>query len=129
MFSKIKVRKHIEQNFHSVAGIMPQGWDLRMLGVKNLSVRICDDAPSTACSSYTYRHLSLSLFSSSFSFFFLSLFQLLSVQGLPLLSLVSCVSTSHDCPLLCFLQNNKDDTKHCRPKKCLFTTLFFGDTL
>ena len=29
---KIKDRKHIEQNFHSVAGVMPQGWDLGMLG-------------------------------------------------------------------------------------------------
>ena len=27
-----KNRKHIEQNFHSVAGAMPQGWDLRVLG-------------------------------------------------------------------------------------------------
>ena len=28
VFSQIKDRKHIEQNFHSVAGSMPQGWDL-----------------------------------------------------------------------------------------------------
>ena len=28
VFSQIKDRKHIEQNFHSVARIMPQGWDL-----------------------------------------------------------------------------------------------------
>ena len=27
-----KDRKHIEQNFHSVAGVMPQGWDLGVLG-------------------------------------------------------------------------------------------------
>ena len=27
-FLQIKDRKHIEQNFHSVAGVMPQGWDL-----------------------------------------------------------------------------------------------------
>ena len=27
-FLQIKDRKHIEQNFHSVAGFMPQGWDL-----------------------------------------------------------------------------------------------------
>ena len=32
VFSQIKDRKHIEQNFHSVAGIMPQGWDLGVLG-------------------------------------------------------------------------------------------------
>ena len=28
VFSQIKDRKQIEQNFHSVARIMPQGWDL-----------------------------------------------------------------------------------------------------
>ena len=28
----MKDRKHIEQNFHSVAGVMPQGWDLGVLG-------------------------------------------------------------------------------------------------
>ena len=31
-FLQIKDRKHIEQNFHSVAGVMPQGWDLGVLG-------------------------------------------------------------------------------------------------
>ena len=51
MFSQIKDRKHIEQNFHSVDGVMPQGWDLGVLGVKNLSVGISDGAPSTAHSS------------------------------------------------------------------------------
>ena len=54
MFSQIKDRKHIEQNCHSVVGIMPQGWDLGMLGgggVKNFSVGICNGAPSTARSS------------------------------------------------------------------------------
>ena len=25
-------RKYIDQNFHSVAGVMPQGWDLGVLG-------------------------------------------------------------------------------------------------
>ena len=30
-FLQIKDRKHIEQNFHSVAGVMPQGWDLGVL--------------------------------------------------------------------------------------------------
>ena len=33
MFSQIKDRKHIEQNFHSVAWIMPQGSDFGALGV------------------------------------------------------------------------------------------------
>ena len=36
VFSQIKVRKHIEQNFHSVAGIMPQGWDLVGAGGQKL---------------------------------------------------------------------------------------------
>ena len=54
MFSLIKDRKHIEQNFHSVAGIMRQGWDLGVLGVKNFSVGICDGAPSTAHSSLQF---------------------------------------------------------------------------
>ena len=31
VFSQIKDRKHIEQNFHSVAGVMPQGWDFGVL--------------------------------------------------------------------------------------------------
>ena len=54
MFSQIKDRKHIEYNFHSVVGVMPQGWDLGVLGgggLKNFSVGICDGAPSTARSS------------------------------------------------------------------------------
>ena len=37
MFSQIKDRKHIEQNFHSVAGVMPQGWDLGCWGSKALA--------------------------------------------------------------------------------------------
>ena len=44
MFSQTKDKKHIEQNFHSVAGVMPKGWDLGVLGVKNISMGICDDA-------------------------------------------------------------------------------------
>ena len=54
VFSQIKDRKRIEQNFHSVAGIMGQGWDLGYWGgggVKNFSLGICDGAPSTARSS------------------------------------------------------------------------------
>ena len=60
MFSHIKDRKHIEQNFYSVARVMPGGGggggggggDLGVLvGVKNFSVGICDGAPSTARSS------------------------------------------------------------------------------
>ena len=31
MFSQIKDRKPIKQNFHSVARVMPQGWDLGVL--------------------------------------------------------------------------------------------------
>ena len=31
-FLQIKDRKHIEQNLHSVAGVMPQGWDLGVMG-------------------------------------------------------------------------------------------------
>ena len=51
VFSQIKDRKHIEQNFHSVAKVMP-GVGLRgAAGVKNFSVGICDGAPSTARSS------------------------------------------------------------------------------
>ena len=35
VFSQIKERKQIEQNFHSVASwVMPQGWDLRCWGSK-----------------------------------------------------------------------------------------------
>ena len=50
MFTQIKDRKHIEQNFHSVAKVMPLG--VRGAGgVKNFSVGICDGAPSTARSS------------------------------------------------------------------------------
>ena len=64
MFSQIKDRKHIEQNFHSAAGIMFQGWDLGLLGGGgggDFSVGICDGAPSTAHSSlvmlsYMYLH-------------------------------------------------------------------------
>ena len=44
-------RKYIEQNFYSVARVMPKGRDLGVLGVKNLSMGIFDGAPSTAHSS------------------------------------------------------------------------------
>ena len=37
VFSPIKDRKHIEQNFYSVAGVMPQGWDLGCWGSKTLA--------------------------------------------------------------------------------------------
>ena len=36
MFSQIKDIEHIEQNFHSVAGIMHQGCDLGVLGGQKL---------------------------------------------------------------------------------------------
>ena len=45
-------RKYIEHSFYSGAGVMPQGWDLGVLGVKHFSVGICDGAPSTALSSF-----------------------------------------------------------------------------
>ena len=53
VFSQIKDRKHIEQNFHSVARIMGQGRNLGCWGggVKNFSVGIRDGAPSTVHSS------------------------------------------------------------------------------
>ena len=54
VFSQIEDRKHIEQNFHYVAGVMPQGWHFGVLGVKNLRVGICDGALWTARSSYYY---------------------------------------------------------------------------
>ena len=56
--SQINDANHMRRDFHSVAWVMPQGGggDLGMLGVgagdKNLSVWICDDAPSTARSSF-----------------------------------------------------------------------------
>ena len=46
-----KLNKHIEQNLNSVAGVMPQGWDLGVLGGKSFSVEICDGPLSTAHSS------------------------------------------------------------------------------
>ena len=33
MFSQLKDTKHIRQDFHSVAWVMPQGWDFGALGV------------------------------------------------------------------------------------------------
>ena len=32
VFSQIKDLKHIQQNFHSVTWVTPQGWDLGVLG-------------------------------------------------------------------------------------------------
>ena len=54
MFSQIKDRKHIEQNFHSVAKVMPRDGTGGAGGVKNFSVGICDGAPSTARSSLSF---------------------------------------------------------------------------
>ena len=54
MFSQIKDRKHIEQNVHSVAKVMPRVGTAGAGGVKNFSVGICDGAPSTARSIYIY---------------------------------------------------------------------------
>ena len=47
-------RKYIEQNFYFVAGVMPQGWDLGVLGVKNFLVGICNGVPSTAHPSFYF---------------------------------------------------------------------------
>ena len=52
MFSGIKDRKHIKQNFHSIAKVMPEVGLRGAGGVKNFSVGICDGAPSTARSSF-----------------------------------------------------------------------------
>ena len=55
MFSQMKDRKHIEQNFHSVSGVMPKGWDMGGGGagwVKKISEGIWDGAPSTVHSSF-----------------------------------------------------------------------------
>ena len=51
-FLQIKDRKHIEQNFHSVAGVMPKGGTWGCWVGLNFSVGICDGATSTAHSSY-----------------------------------------------------------------------------
>ena len=51
VFSQMKDRKHIEHTFHSVAGVMPQGWNFGVLrggGGQNFSVGICDGAPLTS---------------------------------------------------------------------------------
>ena len=45
--SQIKDIKHIERKFHSVPWVMSKWWDLGVLGVKNLSMGICDGAPTT----------------------------------------------------------------------------------
>ena len=53
VISQIKDSKHIEKNFHSVAGIMPKGWGLGMLGgggVKKFT--LVYGAPSTVHSSH-----------------------------------------------------------------------------
>ena len=54
VFSQIKDRKHIKQNFHSVAGGCP--WSG---GVKNLSLGFAMAPPSTACSSFNCAHYNL----------------------------------------------------------------------
>ena len=57
MFSQIKDRKHIEQNFHSVAKVMPRGGTAECWGIKNFSVGICDGAPTTARSSFRFANI------------------------------------------------------------------------
>ena len=51
VFSQIKDRKHIERNYHFVAWVIPQGWDMGCWEVKNFSAEICDGAPTTVRSS------------------------------------------------------------------------------
>ena len=51
-------KRLFEHNFHSVAGVMLQGWDLVVLGVKNFSVGICDGAPLNAHSSFCLKSAS-----------------------------------------------------------------------
>ena len=59
VFSQMKDRKHIEQNFHSVAKVMPLEGSAGSWGSQNFSVGICDGAPSTARSSnYIYNYIS-----------------------------------------------------------------------
>ena len=59
-----KDRKRIEQNFHSVARVMPRVGTAGAGGVKNFSVGICDGAPSTARSSLLllFVYISLNIF-------------------------------------------------------------------
>ena len=54
MFSQIKDRKNIKQNFHSVARVMPWDGTRGAGGVKDFSLGMCDGAPSTAHSSHTF---------------------------------------------------------------------------
>ena len=55
VFLQIKDRKHIEHNFYFVAGVMTWGcWR-----VKNLSVGICDGAPSTVHSNKLFEWVAL----------------------------------------------------------------------
>ena len=58
-FLQINDRKRIEHNFHSVAGVKPQGWDLGVPLVQNFSVGIFDGGPSTAHSSFKVINLIL----------------------------------------------------------------------
>ena len=54
-FLLIKDRKHIEQNFHSAAGVMPQGWDLGVLGgSKTLAQGFVMAPPSITYSSFRF---------------------------------------------------------------------------
>ena len=69
VFSQIKDRKHIEHNFHSFAGIMPQGRDLGVLGVKNFSVGICDGAPSISILQPSDTYTSLNIVSNRIHLF------------------------------------------------------------
>ena len=70
MFSQIKDRKHIEQNFILLSGSCARSGTWGAGWVKNFSLGICDGAPSTARSSLPWNHSShLMLKSQSISMF------------------------------------------------------------
>ena len=46
VFLQLKDMKHFKQNFHTVAWVMPHDRDSGVLGVKNLSVGLCDGTPN-----------------------------------------------------------------------------------
>ena len=53
-FLQIKDRKHIKQNFHSIAGVIPQEWDLGVLGGSKTLAWGFAMGPHRCCSSFSY---------------------------------------------------------------------------
>ena len=75
MFSQIKDRKHIEQNFHSVASVMPRGGTSGRWGEsKPLAWGFAMAPPSTARSSYVVAVLLFMYFPLFMGVLYLSLF-------------------------------------------------------